>query len=125
MESRGSIEKRKHKRFKVKERVFVEVSVKPIKVGEMIDISAGGLSFQYLANGDIDPKILQIKIEYLPNGFSSELMTVRTVWDDIVIPKYWTETIKTRRRGVCFERLNESQKYQIDHLIEKYAVATL
>ena len=125
MESRGSIEKRKHKRFKVKERVFVEVSVMPIKVGEMIDISAGGFSFQYLVNGDINPKTLQIKIDYLPNGFSSEMMTVRTVWDDIVSPKFWTGNIKTRRRGVCFEKLNESQKSRIEHLIENYTVATL
>ena len=124
METRESIERRKHKRFKVRERVFVDVSVIPIKVGEMIDISVGGLSFQYLVNGDINPKTLEIKINYLPNGFSSEMITVRTVWDDVDIPKFWTGNIKTRRRGVCFEQLNENQKSQIEHLIEHHTVAT-
>ena len=124
METRKSIERRKHKRFKVRERVFVEVSVTPIKVGEMIDISMGGLSFQYLANGDISPKTLEIKINYMPSGFRSEMMTVQTVWDNVDIPKFWTGNIKTRQRGVCFEQLNESQKSQIEHLIENYTVAT-
>ena len=124
METRESIEKRKHKRFKVRERVFVEVSVIPIKVGEMIDISMGGLSFQYLANGYISPKILEIKINYMPNGFSSEMMTVQTAWDDVYIPIFWTGNIKTRQRGVCFEQLNESQKSQIEHLIVNYTLIT-
>ena len=124
METRESIERRKHKRFKVRERVFVEVSVIPIKVGEMIDISMGGLSFQYLANGYISPKILEIKINYMPNGFSSEMMTVQTAWDDVYIPIFWTGNIKTRQRGVCFEQLNESQKSQIEHLIVNYTLIT-
>ena len=124
METRESIERRKHKRFEVRERVFVEVSVIPIKVGEMIDISMGGLSFQYLANGYISPKILEIKINYMPNGFSSEMMTVQTAWDDVYIPIFWTGNIKTRQRGVCFEQLNESQKSQIEHLIVNYTLIT-
>ena len=124
METRESIDRRKHKRFKVRERVFVEVSVIPIKVGEMIDISMGGLSFQYLANGYISPKILEIKINYMPNGFSSEMMTVQTAWDDVYIPIFWTGNIKTRQRGVCFEQLNESQKSQIEHLIVNYTLIT-
>ena len=124
METRESIDRRKHKRFKVRERVFVEVSVIPIKVGEMIDISMGGLSFQYLANGYISPKILEIKINYMPNGFSSEMMTVQTAWDNVYIPIFWTGNIKTRQRGVCFEQLNESQKSQIEHLIVNYTLIT-
>jgi len=121
MESQGAIERRKHKRFKVKEKVFVELSLNPVKVGEMIDISAGGLSFRYIANGEIIQKSVEIKIYYPQSKFTSESMTVRTVWDGIM-PKFWTGTIKTRRRGACFEKLTQTQKSQIEHLIQHYTI---
>ena len=123
MESRDSIEKRKHPRFKVKERVFVELSVNPIRIGEIIDISVSGLSFRYIANGDIIQNSLEIKIYHSQSKFISEKMTVRTVWDGIIIPKFWTGIIKTRRRGVFFENLNENQKSQIEQFIQNYTIS--
>ena len=116
------IERRKHKRFKVKERVFVEFSVNPIKVGEMIDISAGGLSFRYIDNGEMIQKSLEIKIYYSQSGFASERMAVRNVWDAIIKPKFSIGIIKTRRRGAYFENLTLTQKSQIEYLIQNYAM---
>ena len=121
MQSRDLTERRLDKRFKMKDRVFVELSGKPIKIGEMIDLSAGGLSFRYL-DGVFFQKDLEIKMYYIPDRFISEGITVRTVWDAKIIPKFSMGIIKTRRRGAYFENLTEAQKFQIEHLIQNYSI---
>ena len=122
MESQDSIEKRKHKRFRVKERAFVEFSVNPIKVGEMIDISVGGLSFRYLGNGECSEKTFDIKIYFPEGGFISEEINFRTASDFEIRPEFFPAITKIRRRGGCFENLNQSQKSQIEQFIQNHTI---
>jgi hypothetical protein len=52
MDSKKVVEKRKHKRFRSKDLAYAAFGSKAMKIGQIIDISLGGLAFQYIADGD-------------------------------------------------------------------------
>ena len=55
-------EKRKHRRFQVQDNAFVELDGKPITIGQLIDISRGGLAFRYAANCTPPNDLLELNI---------------------------------------------------------------
>ncbi len=50
--NRVSNERRKHKRFKVKQGAFAVASPDYNKLGQIKDISEGGLAFQFIEDGE-------------------------------------------------------------------------
>ena len=122
MQILGSMDKRQHPRYKVKERVFVECSAHPVKIGELIDISAGGLSFRYLANGETLKKDFEVTIYFAPGRFKSEEIPLKTVSDFIIVPEFSAGLTEVRRRGACFRQLGEGQKSHIEDFIRNHTL---
>ena len=113
-------EKRKHRRFQVKDNAFVELDVKPIIIGQLIDISRGGLAFRYAANYTPPSDLLELNIYSLSNGFSLEKVHVHTILDNLIRSESSFNLTKMRRRNVEFLEVNKNQKSQLSYFIQNY-----
>lgn len=121
MGQKGVTEKRRHKRFKVKPNVFVEISSDLPHIGQLIDISKGGLSFRYIEREG--PKACdRLKIYIAGNDYSLQNLKVKTI-SDIKIPSQLAHSgIGIRRQGVQFEDLSSENIESLDYFIEQHTV---
>ena len=113
------IERRKFNRFKIQEGAFVEVKINGSKIGELIDISEGGLSFSYIDIGTRPEKSFDVDLYFQEKDFRLENLPAKTI-SDISIKSPFALT-KTRRHGVQFADLNENQTAGLKDYIENYA----
>jgi len=116
--------KRLFKRYKVLDGVFVllKPSSNSSRLGGILDISKGGLSFKFIdtkgpgssySELDIFVSGYGIKVESLPFEIISDIMMEKE------IPPY---PAVTRRLGVKFTSLSEAKKAQIYSFIQKHAI---
>ncbi|MGO8944116.1 MAG: PilZ domain-containing protein [Syntrophobacteraceae bacterium] len=115
-------EKRKFKRFKSKEGVFAAF-IRPnelMNVGQIQDISMGGLCVQYVSTKEDNKGCSEIKI-FGSNDHFSHLNTVqcRIVYDHEV-PNGPREQISTRRCGIEFENLSVEQLSVLPDFIDYF-----
>jgi len=120
MKNSDITEKRKHRRFQVKDNAFVELDVKPITIGQLIDIGRGGLAFRYATNCTPPSDLLELNIYSLGNGFSLEKVPVHTISDNLMRSESAFNLTKMRRRNVEFLEANNNQKSQLNYFIQNY-----
>lgn len=102
-------ERRKHKRFKIREEVFAAFVVpeEPVIVGRVLDAGMGGLSVQYLATRKLDtgPAVISIF------GLDSQRMNrmESTVMYDFEVPEKSWSNPQMRRCGIKFEKKRRSE----------------
>jgi len=127
----GFTEKRKHKRFKVKEGAFAEFH-KPhrFKLGKpriiesapIINVSLKGLAFQYIArdmwSSNFNELVIsssetadEIKIDKVPFKAVSDFAITR-------LPN----SMFSRRCSIKFRELTPAQKSQLDHFIQNHTI---
>ncbi|MBW2183224.1 MAG: PilZ domain-containing protein [Deltaproteobacteria bacterium] len=114
-------ERRCHKRFKAHEGAFAvhkDHSDKR-KLGKILDISAGGLSFRYSTGKVGERAIFDLDILLVDGSFSLKGLPAKII-SDFVLEDESTRT-KMRRRGVKFEGLVDIQKSQLEHFIQNHA----
>jgi hypothetical protein len=116
-------EKRRFKRYKGREGAFAAF-IKPnelINMGQIHDISMGGLSLRYLATNDKPGTSSEIKIFGSNDRFIHvEKVKCRIVYDHEVPEGSWAQ-ISTRRCGVEFESLSLRHMSLLEEFIESFA----
>ncbi|MGM0426933.1 MAG: PilZ domain-containing protein [Thermodesulfobacteriota bacterium] len=118
-------EKRRHPRFKVQSGVFALVKSGGQTLGEVVDVSEGGLALTYVA--DSGPAVKEGALGALhlfKSGGVSYLrdVPVRTV-SDIELPnEVEFSIIPVRRMGVEFGALTEPQQEKLHGFISENAV---
>ncbi len=116
-------EKRKSKRFRGKEGAFAAF-VRPnelVNMGQIQDISMGGLCVRYLATNNSDGKYSTIKIFGSNDRFIHvDRVQCRVVYDHEVPEGSW-EQISTRRCGVEFENLSAKHVSLLQEFIDCFA----
>jgi c-di-GMP-binding flagellar brake protein YcgR len=116
-------EKRKFKRFKGKDGAFAAF-IKPnelINMGQVQNISMGGLCVRYLSTHDNDGGCSAIKIFGSNDRFIHlDRVQCRIVYDQEVPEGSW-EQISTRRCGVEFENLSVKHLSQLQEFIDNFA----
>ena len=120
MESEEVIEKRRHKRFRSKESAYASFGNHAMKIGQIVDISMGGLAFHYIADGDQINGSRKLEIYLAHNGFHMREVPFNTISDFILPSEFPISTIIMRRRGVQFGELSEQQVSQLGYLIQNY-----
>ena len=113
------IERRRNSRFRANDRIVVEVRSSPIKVGRMLDISAGGLSFYYIDSGKAAQEPSELNI-WVDNSLFLKEVNFGTVSDFRIDDSVDKGSVIVKRRGVLFESLTAEQKIKLDHIIEQY-----
>jgi hypothetical protein len=122
-------ERRKNTRFLVGDNVIASLQNGSIKIGKVIDISVGGLSFEHVDSEEESNHESKKHILLSVNGFNLPKLSCRVVYD---IPvrvaiEYQAFPIdfKTRRYGVQFEGLSEYQDRQLKFFLETYTKGTV
>jgi hypothetical protein len=120
---KNPIERRKHKRFKVQYGAFAVFQSNVKKLGQIIDISRGGLAFRYLANGERFKGSDELDILLADNYFHLEKIPFRTISDFGIASEIPYNSITTRRCGVRFGELGQGQISRIEYFIHNYTIA--
>lgn len=113
-------EQRIHKRFQVQEGVFVLIRNDSSILGQIKNISRGGLAFTYIANGEEVNELFDVDIFLKNHGFYLKDMPSKKVADFHVNNKLPFSSFIMRQIGVQFGELKKSQLLQLDNLIQKY-----
>ena len=124
------MERRKHKRFKVNNGVYVTLKVKngiyvTLKdlyyiIGQLIDISKGGGAFLYIANGEKIKGRFNIDLFSGTDAIYLRNMPFKTISDFRKNNEQPITYGKVRRCGGQFDNLTPTQKSQLDYFIKNY-----
>jgi hypothetical protein len=119
LEIHEKTERRRHPRYRTKGNAFVEYVSEHPQIGQIIDISVGGLSFRYFVNATPKRGPYELNIYLKGNHFYLEKTPVVTVSDkelsSILFPKQ-------RRHAVKFGTLTAEQTSGIENFIEKSTI---
>ncbi|UCD88877.1 MAG: PilZ domain-containing protein [Desulfobacterales bacterium] len=113
-------EKRKHRRFKVKEGAFAVSSPFNDRLGRIKDVSKGGLAFQYVGNTESTQAFHEVEIFSARDGFYLKKLPASTVVDVELDNQVSFASLPTRQLRVQFGKLNHQQRLLLDHFIQKY-----
>lgn len=117
MESQFDGERRRHTRFKAPEGVFAEIKAGARTVGQVLDVSEGGVALKYLDGARPMPASATLRL--FATGGKSHLadVPVRTV-SEFAIPNQTSFTgMVVRRLGVEFGELDEARQKQLREFI--------
>jgi c-di-GMP-binding flagellar brake protein YcgR len=114
------IERRKDRRFQVKDNAFTVINSDPVKVVPIIDIGMGGLGI-YLDDGarwmDTSSKL---EIMVADCSFYLEKLPFQIVANVRAFPDNTANLMDGRRYGIKFGNLRPAQKAQLKYFIRNY-----
>ncbi|MEE4365372.1 MAG: PilZ domain-containing protein [Desulfotignum sp.] len=115
-----TVERRKNKRYKAVEGAYAAISPKSRKLGQIIDISMGGLSFKYIDTSNTDEQDDQLPEEtvFLSSmGYYVGDLPFKTVEDYEVTNTPSFSSMKVRKRHVQFKDLSFKQLFDLDYYL--------
>jgi len=119
---RRKIDNRAHIRYKVKDHIYVSLrSDFDEAVGQLIDISKGGLSVQYLATNEKSGDYSELGI-FSSVDLAIERIPFRTVSDTEIGGELKMGITKLKRYGLQFEDLTPGQKTKLDCFIRDHTL---
>lgn len=115
------MDQRKHRRYPVKEDAFAWLEGDSGRLGKVVDISPGGLAFQYVSDAGPSSGSHDLGIFLASNKFHLEGIRSRVVSDEAVSQPHSVGHVPVRRCGVRFENLAPDQASQLDLFVEQHA----
>jgi len=116
-------EKRKFNRFKVKDVSFALLkSASYEELGEIIDISKGGLAVQCLVGKQRIKESVELDIILAGNGFNIKQMPCKTISDFEITNKIYFSSLKMRRHSIKFGELDNHQISELDYFIRQHTI---
>ena len=119
-----STEKRRYVRYTTTPLVYAALGSSYSRVGRVVDISVGGLGFEYIAEADLPNDLTKIDVFVTTNGIHIPAIACRKVYEFVIdggFEQYRpTEDIFVKRCGVEFLRLEREQLFQLKNIIDLY-----
>jgi len=115
-----TIERRRHKRYKAVEGAYAAISPNSHKLGQVIDISMGGLSFKYIDTTSDDTDFEQSPEEsvFLSSmGYYVGDLPFQTISDYEITNAPSFSSMKIRKRHVQFTDLSFKQLFDLDYYL--------
>ncbi len=115
-----TVERRKNKRYKAVEGAYAAISPKSRKLGQIIDISMGGLCFKYIDTSKTDEHDEQLPEEtvFLSSmGYYVGDLPFKTIDDYEVTNTPSFSSMKVRKRHVQFKDLSFKQLFDLDYYL--------
>lgn len=127
MDWEETVERRKNKRFLMKQWVFAVRRFPFSTRGRILDISLGGLAFHHVPLSCVDDAVTDqsIQLDICDYESSHELFGIpcRIVYNAPVAEKSpFDEGLVMWRCGVAFEALSADERHQVERLIDKSAI---
>jgi hypothetical protein len=111
-------ERRKYKRFKAAPGTYAVLGAEASKLGQIKDISMGGLAFRYLANEARADNADKLGIVIRRNSFYVNNISIRTVSDFELARENAFSTVIVRQQGVQFSELTPEQRSQLEYILK-------
>ncbi len=111
-------ERRDNRRFKVDEGAFAALSPDSSIMGQLDNISKGGLCFKYIVHEDQTAEMEASHVFVGINGFYLEKMPYKVVEDVQVESNSTLSSINMRRRRLQFVDLSMNQVAQLDYFLK-------
>lgn len=115
-----TIERRKNKRYKAVEGAYAAISPNSHKLGQIIDVSMGGLSFKYIdtSSNEAESDSKQNETIFLSSmGYYVGDLPFETVQDYEVTNAPSFSSMKVRKRHVKFTDLSFKQLFDLDYYL--------
>ena len=116
-----TIERRKNRRFKAVEGAYAAVSPNSHKLGQILDISMGGLAFKYIdtSNGESKKEQTPEETIFLSSmGYYVGDLPFQTISDYEVTNAPSFSSMKVRKRHVQFSDLSFKQLFDLDYYLK-------
>ena len=118
--TRKVVEKRKHPRLEAHEGAYAAIKSDSIKVGPLINISKGGLAFQYIGNGRQIEGLHKLAIFLRGNHYRLENVSFKIISDFLLDNRVPYSTIMMKRCGGQFGELTPSQESQLEYFLANH-----
>jgi hypothetical protein len=116
------VERRKHKRLKVKENIFAVLSSDNKKLGQIKDISEGGLTFQYIENNKPAEGLVEIDIFSPTNDFYLKNIPVEIIKDTEVDNSVPFSSVPMKQFRIQFGKMTPTQLELLGYLLQHYTL---
>ncbi|WP_462270735.1 PilZ domain-containing protein [Desulfobacter sp.] len=116
-----TIERRKNKRYKAVEGAYAAISPNSNKIGQIIDISMGGLCFKYIntENKSEEPVNRNEASIFLSSmGYYVGDLPFQTIADYEITDRPSFSSMKVRKRHVKFTDLTFKQLFDLDNYLK-------
>lgn len=113
-------ERRKHRRYRVKDNVFTVINPKPVKVVPIIDIGMGGLGIYLDEGARWLGTSSQLEIMVADCSFYLEKLPFRIVADVRAFPNNNSSLMDGRRYSIKFGNLSPGQKSHLKYFIRHH-----
>lgn len=115
-------ERRQYRRFLAIPGIYAALRNSGEKIGQVIDISRGGLSFCYIADGTQQNDAGRVDL-FSPEGrFILKRLPVRTACDLPVDQDVPCSSIPVRKRGLEFLDIQPHQRQLLDHVLRQHTL---
>ncbi len=118
------IKRRQFDRFSIKDGTVSVIKEHYTKMGQLMDISKGGLSFRYVDSGngeDEFPEKSELSIVLSHNGFHLERLPFITISDYELKPDF----MEMRQRSVRFKRVPQDQYSHLEYLLSNLTTGAI
>jgi len=112
-----------HQRFRAKDLTFVKLSSEHEEdIGQLLDISKGGLSLRYFLNDEKPRNYKELGIFVSGGNFAIDKIPFKTVSDTQLANGSPFSMIILRRYGLQFDKLKPEQLSKLDHFLQNYTL---
>ncbi len=116
------VERRRQERFQVSNGAFVGLGPHYNNVGQIIDLSMGGLAFHYAGSKEPPRGSWKLDIFLNDGNFYLGKVPFRIISDFEIADKEPFDPITTRRSSVQFGNLTHYQKYLLGYFIQNHTI---
>jgi hypothetical protein len=114
------VERREHKRFLVQEGAYALLKNSSSKLGQIKNISRGGLAFSYIVDGEQMHESFKVDIFMSNIGYCLRDVPSKKISDFHIDNRLPFSTFSIRQAGIQFNELNYSQLSQLDNFMRDY-----
>jgi hypothetical protein len=121
--TKPGVERRKHRRFQAWNGAFVAIGPYSLKLGQIVNMSMGGLAFRYIGSRKPSRMKTESKI-FVDNGFFLDDVPLETV-SDCEAKQGPFASLVMRKSGVQFGELTHDQKSRLEYFIHNYTASAM
>lgn len=115
------VERRQCKRFRVREDTVVIFRSPDAGMGRLIDISMGGLTFDWVTSEVLPIEAAKLDICRTDSLFILYNLPCQSIWELSIYEEHPT-SLHRKRCGVQFGELTPDQKSQLEHFIQSHTM---
>ena len=101
---------------------FAVIKSKPIKMGQIVNISRRGLAFHYIDRKGDANRLFKMDILFAQDAFYLDRLLFKPIFDIEIDTEIPLNSFTMRKCGVQFGELNQQQRSQLEYFICNYTL---